>query len=306
MRLPRIVPVLLLATACGGAESARQETMSTGSADMAESAPASAIVPEAAPAEPAPSAAQGVEEGLAAAPAAAPMLIRAGNATVVVDSLERGVAALRALAARHGGYVGGVSMTGGARESRHATLELRIPSARFDSALAGLNPVGRVESVSVSAEDVGEEYADVEARVANARRLEARLLDLLERRTGRLEELLQLEREVARVREEIERYEGRMRYLRTRASVSTLMVTLHEPEALIGPRAGEQPIRDAFRQAWENFVYLVAGLIAASGVLLPLALLAFLAWRLVRRFRRRERAGPATPPAGGKQTRGDH
>lgn len=293
MRLPRALPLLLLAAACGAAESARQAEFSTGSADMAQSAPASAVVAEAAPAEPAPPG-QGVEGGLAAAPAAAPMLIRTGSATVVVDSLERGVAALRALAARHGGYVGGVSMTGGARESRHATLELRIPSARFDSALAGLNPVGRVESVSVSAQDVGEEYADVEARVANARRLEARLLDLLERRTGRLEELLQLEREVARVRQEIERYEGRMRYLRTRASVSTLTVTLREPQALIGPRAGEQPIRDAFRRAWENFVGLLAGLIAASGVLLPLALLAFLAWRLVRRLRRGGRAATAT------------
>lgn len=296
MRAFRPTALLLLLAACGGADQSREAVFSTDAGgEVAQDAPLAVTLERAVHApEPVPTAAsgtaQGVEAGIAAAqpaPAAQPMLIRTGTATVRVDSLERAVAALRALAVRHGGYVGGVSMTGGARESRHATLELRIPSARFDSALAGLNPVGRVESVSVSAEDVGEQYADVEARVANARRLEARLLELLDRRTGRLEELLQLERELARVRQEIERYEGRLRYLSTRVSVSTLTVTLREPEALIGPRPGERPIRDAFRQAWENFVSLVAGLIAASGVLLPLALLAYLAWRAYRRLRRR-------------------
>jgi hypothetical protein len=145
-----------------------------------------------------------------------------------------------------------------------------------------------VEQVNISAEDVGEEYTDVTARVANARRLESRLLDLLDRRTGRLEEVLNLERELARVREEIERYEGRLRYLRTRSSISLLTVTLHEPGPVLG-RPGERPIRDAFGQAWRNLVGMIAGLIAASGVLIPLALLGYALWRAFRWMRRRDR-----------------
>ena len=217
-----------------------------------------------------------------------PMLIRTGTATIEVDSLEAGIAQLRALAVRLGGLVGNTAITSGAEEARRATVELRIPSASFDRAVSGLAPIGRVEAVNVTAEDVGEEFTDVTARVANARRLETRLLDLLERRTGRLEEVLNIERELARVREEIERYEGRLRYLRTRASVSVLTITLHEPGSVLG-RPGERPIRDAFGQAWRNLVGLIAGLIAASGVLIPLALLAYLLWRGFRWMRRRDR-----------------
>src|SRR5205823_10851551 len=75
-------------------------------------------------------------------------------------------------------------------------------------------PIGKLESVNVSAEDVGEEYVDVAARMANARRLESRLIDLLAARTGKLKDVLDVEQELARVREEIERYEGRLRYLK--------------------------------------------------------------------------------------------
>lgn len=221
-----------------------------------------------------------------------PMLVRTGTANVEVDSLEQGIAQVRAMTRRLGGIVGNTTVTAGSEQSRQASIELRIPSERFDEAVGGLSPIGRVRQVNVTAEDVGEEYTDVSARVANARRLEARLLDLLDRRTGRLEEILNLEREVARVREEIERYEGRLRYLRTRASVSLLTITLHEPGAVL-TTPGERPIRDAFAEAWRNFVYLVAGLIASSGVLIPLGLVLYGLWRAWRWKRRRDRDADA-------------
>ncbi|HEX2209447.1 MAG TPA: DUF4349 domain-containing protein [Longimicrobium sp.] len=216
-----------------------------------------------------------------------PMLIRTGSATVEVDSVERAIAQVRALARQLGGIVGNTAITSGAEQARQASVELRIPSANFDRAVTGLSPLGRVEQVNVTAEDVGEQFTDVTARVANARRLEARLLDLLDRRTGRLEEILNLERELARVREEIERYEGRLRYLRTRSSISVLTIVLHEPRAVLGA-PGERPIRDAFAAAWRNFVELIAGIIAASGMVIPLGLLAFGLWRALRWMRRRE------------------
>jgi hypothetical protein len=191
----------------------------------------------------------------------------------------------------------------GRDQVRTATLELRIPAARWDEALKGLEPLGRVEAVNVAAEDVGEEYTDLTARVANARRLEERLLQLLATRTGKLEDVLAVERELARVREEVERMEGRMRYLRARAATSTLSVTIHEPFPVLGS-VGSNPIVDAFRRAWVNFVGFVAGFIGALGFLVPLGVLLAGAWWLWRRFapRRRPRAprptrgvGPLTP-----------
>ena len=125
---------------------------------------------------------------------------------------------------------------------------------------------------------------DVQARVANARRLEARLIDLLANRTGKLSDALSVERELARVREEIERYEGRMRYLRTRSAISTMTVTVHEPAPVLGSKPGDNPIAQAFRDAWRGFIALIAGIIASLGVLIPLAVIAWIGWVLYRRF----------------------
>lgn len=221
------------------------------------------------------------------------MVVRSGTAAIEVDSLEPAVAAIRRLAARVGGHVGGASLLGGDRSARSATLELRMPAERFDELVAGLAPVGTVEHVNVTAEDVGEQYVDLAARAENARRLEDRLVDLLAARTGKLADVLAVERELARVREEIERIEGRMRWLRTRAEMSSLAVTVYEPGPLVGV-PGDHPIRDALRQAWRNAVAFVAWLIAASGVLIPLAILAGVGLSLWRRFAPRRSPRPAT------------
>ncbi len=326
MTLPRalrIAPLALLLAACsGGASSDNAMREEAASIDHEQSGSAgSAVAPAmpmpvptrgmqdlSAPAE-APQSADGVAQGVQAGPAQAPgapaaaadtaaipaMIIRTGVATVQVDSLEPAVARVRQLAQRVGGYVANTSQQGGERETRQATLELKVPARRFDEALRGLRPLGEVESVGVTTQDVGEEFVDVTARVANSRRLEERLLGLLENRTGRLEDVLAVERELARVRESIERQEGRLRYLRTRVAVSTLTVNLHEPHPVVGDYPGANPILAAFRQAWRNFVGFVAGFIASLGILVPLGVVLWVLWLLLRRVRWRRRPPPPPP-----------
>jgi hypothetical protein len=207
------------------------------------------------------------------------MLVRTGHAALEVDSLGLALARAHELAARLGGFVAGTQAQAGRGTHRHASLELRVPTARFDELVQGLGALGSVEQVQVTTEEVGEEYTDVAARIANGRRLEARLLDLLALRTGKLQDALVVEREVARVREEIERHEARLRYLQSRAATSRLTLALHEPLPVI---AGPSPIAQAARQAWRNAVELVAAAIALAGTLAPVALAAaaaLWAWR---------------------------
>lgn len=304
----------LCSGACGG--DARQSSATDGAAGDAV---ADQSVPSATLAAPPMARRAAKEEGLAvaAAPGAAPvppgapsqltdsqasivpaMLIRTGEATVEVRQLDTAVAAARRMIESLGGFVGGMSVQGGRDEVRTATLVLKLPAQRFEQAMAGLGGLGKVEHQSASTEDVGEEFADLTARMANARRLEARLLDLLTRRTGKLEEVLAVERELSRVREEIERMEGRSRYLRSRAAVSTLTLTLHEPRPLVGT-VGTHPIAEAFRDAWRNFVRFVASFIASLGVLMPLtAIVAALVWG-TRRLG--WWSGKPRPPGGGSE-----
>ncbi len=224
---------------------------------------------------------------------ASAMIIRTGTASIEVDSLESGIAAIRALATSLGGYVANTSMQAGNAQVHSATLQLRLPSVRFDDALAALRPIGKLESTNVNAEDVGEEYVDVSAQVANGRKLEQRLIQILATRTGKLSDVLAVERELARVRGEIDRQEGRLRYLRAHAAMSTLAVTVHEPLPIVGQQGSGGVIAESFRQAWRNFVSFVAGFIAALGTLVPLVvLLGLVGYGVVRVARRTKRQLP--------------
>ncbi len=216
---------------------------------------------------PPPASASGFQD-VAAAPA---MMIRTGYATLEVSRLDPAIGKIRALAAKSGGYVTNSSTSGGRDQVRAAMLELRVPAPRYDETVAALVEIGRVEVTQTNAEDVGEEFVDVTARVDNARKLENRLIELLANRTGRLQDVLAVERELARIRTEIDQLEGRLRFLKNRVALSTLTVNLHEPQPLIGNTPGENPIEAAIKQAWRNFVGFFAAIIAAMGVLIPLA-----------------------------------
>lgn len=215
------------------------------------------------------------------------MLIRTGHAFIEVEKVDPAVIKIRQLAVQVGGYITNSSISGGRDQIRQATLELKIPAAQYDQAVGSLSTIGKVETVASNAQDVGEEFVDVTARVTNARRLEERLISLLANRTGKLDEVLRVERELARVREEIERYEGRLRFLTSRVAMSTLSITVHEPAPILGNNPGENPIAAALRRAWRNFVALLAGVIASLGVLIPLALVGYAGWYGYKRWRRR-------------------
>lgn len=255
-----------------------------GETNMSASAPAPALEDAAAQTSPTSSDLPG---SAATSDIAPTMVIRNGTASVEVDKLDPATVKLRQLAAQLGGYIANSSMSGGRDQVRSATLELKIPAQRFDQAINGLNTLGKVEAVNSTAEDVGEEYVDINARVTNAHRLEDRLVELLANRTGRLQDVLSVERELARVREQIERYEGRLRYLKSRVATSTLSVTVHEPLPLLGDGPGQNPIVAAIRAAWRNFVSFIAGGIALLGILIPLAAIVFAGWIAYRKIRRK-------------------
>jgi hypothetical protein len=213
------------------------------------------------------------------------MVIRTGTAAIRIDSLEPAIVRVRSLAQRVGGYVANTTVQAGSTQYRQASLEVQVPAARFDDLVAELGSLGKVESVNVRAEDVGEEFVDISARVTNSRRLEERLIDLLATRTGRLQDVLAVERELARVREEIERYQGRLRFLKSRAAMSALTISVHEPLPLVD-HPGRNVIVEAFKAAWRNFVGLIAGIISSLGIVVPILVAAGSAVAGIRRLRR--------------------
>jgi hypothetical protein len=222
------------------------------------------------------------------------MIIRTGQAWIDVDSLDSAISAVHTMAGRVGGFIANTTIQSGEGQRHAATLEIKIPSVNYEQAMGGLDAIGKLRSSTTTAADVGEEYVDVNARMSNARRLEERLVNLLANRTGKLDDVLAVERELARVREEIERYEGRLRYLHTQLAMSTLTVNLTEPAPIVG-EPGHNVLAESFKQAWRNLVTVIANGIELLGGLLPLLVLGVALFFGLRRLRKRP-AGAATAP----------
>ncbi len=157
-----------------------------------------------------------------------------------------------------------------------------------------LKTVGVVLEESQSGDDVTEQVVDVESRLSNARNTEKRLVDLLQKRTGDLADVLAAEREIARVREEIERFDAQRKNLERRVTYATLNLEVTE-EQHAALDLGPQPVSGRFRDAF--VAGLTDALDSALGfglflvrvgpmLLLWSAILAWPVWAAVRRNRR--------------------
>jgi hypothetical protein len=209
-----------------------------------------------------------------------------------VDSIDRALPAIKKLTEAEGGYLGDESRSQN-EYARSASLTCRVPAEKLEGILEKLRALGKIENLSISAEDITEAYFNLEIRIANQKLLEKRLLDLLGRPSNKLGDLLQIEREYARVRGEIDELEGRRRFWDNQVALSTLVIHLREPlPALAGEGGGVlRTLARSFKEAGENFVSTVAGIIALSGAALPIAFVLWLLFYLWKRRRRRAATG---------------
>lgn len=132
---------------------------------------------------------------------------------------RRTLALTRAHGERLGGYV--------ERETLE-TVTLRLPAARLDEALKAIEAFAEVTDRRVEAQDVTSAYVDLKVRVDNARRLSQRLGMLLNM-SREVDEILRIERELARATGALERLEAQMRLMDTQTRYACLNVSVHQP-----------------------------------------------------------------------------
>lgn len=180
-------------------------------------------------------------------------------------------------------------------------LQLRGEPAWLRTFLEGLSgdaqaAGGKVTSTNVTTEDLTRSLIDTEARLRAARTLRDRLQALLASRPGRLSDLLDVERELARVQGDIDSTESNLAVMRTRVAMSTLTVDYTSAGAPVTDRTLE-PIK----QALVRFIGIVAegigAMIQIVAYLLPWALLLWLVVWLLRLWGRRRKAAKAKAAA---------
>jgi RNA polymerase sigma factor (sigma-70 family) len=127
-----------------------------------------------------------------------PMIMRTSQLTIAVKEFAKTRPILDEILKRHGGYLGRSNISSPIDSGPVLEAILRVPSDQFDAAMAELKALGRVESESQTGEEITQQYVDLEARLFNARNSEKRLTDLLRERTGKLADVLAVEKEIER------------------------------------------------------------------------------------------------------------
>ena len=219
-------------------------------------------------------------------------LIRNGDMTIEVKSVEAALAALGQIVRSVGGQSTNQLERQNEYGGRIASVTCLVPAERLDAAIDAARGLGEPQSLSFRTEDVTTSYFDVSVRIDTQKQLERQLVALLKRPSNRLSDLLEIEREAARVREEIDQLEGRIRLWDSQIAMSSLVIALQEPAPIVAGTGGPLlTLIASFADAGENFVLTVAGLIAVSGSVLPIVmLLAGPAWLAGRAWRRRRAA----------------
>ena len=149
-----------------------------------------------------------------------------------------------------GGYLTDISLSRQQGEQRSGRWQARVPAESFHEFLEGLDDIGVPERRQVSGQDVTEEYVDLEVRLANKKRLEEKLLELMKAKSGSVADVIEFERQVATVREEIERMEGRFRYLTNRSELSAITISLREVHEYVPPQ--EPTFATRFDETWTS------------------------------------------------------
>jgi hypothetical protein len=222
-------------------------------------------------------------------------LIRSAELSIELQHYDAGVRRAEEIAESLGGFVADARATSSAGERASGTLSLRVPADRFDEALRRLSELGNVRARAIQTQDVSREYFDLETRVRVKRDAEARMREVLRNRPARLTDIVEAERELTRIVEEIETMEGQRLLYDRQVAMATVSVTLFEPG--VTPPAVEpsflEPIRRALREASRALSSSVAGLIYVAAAGLPWAAVAAFAAMLVRRVRARRLARAA-------------
>ncbi|MGC9326729.1 MAG: DUF4349 domain-containing protein, partial [Candidatus Hinthialibacter sp.] len=224
-------------------------------------------------------------------------IIRNANMLVEVEQLADAQSNVERIVSEAGGLTAQLTL----REKDKppwAQYTLWIPAERLDVVIEECKKLGEVDHLESAIQDITEQYFDQETRIRNLQRQEERLLNLFERDTVKMEELLKVEQEIARVRTQIEQMQGRRRLWDRQVQFSTLTLNLRQtpeekPIAESKPKDVFTPLRRAFLDAVAVMMYslslmtkLISWIISFAIFAVPWIAIILIGWYIGKRFSR--------------------
>jgi len=157
-------------------------------------------------------------------------LIRNAQLDLEVKSFQTAMDEIATMTKAAGGYVDTSNSERGGNGKRQGTVVVKVLPQNLDDFLLKLRGLGVVKNQSVSTDDVTKDYFDTQARLDNSRRMETQLQDLLKRENGKVSDLLAVERELGRVRGNIEQMQGQLKLYDFEVQYATVTIQLSEKD----------------------------------------------------------------------------
>lgn len=214
------------------------------------------------------------------------MIIRIGTMSVEVEKFDDAAVKVTEIVKKNGGYISNTTSSQNSSGKKQGTLVLKVPADKYDGLIAEVSTVGKVMNQNINANDITEEYIDLEARLKTQRELEQRLLKLLSEKTARLTDVVEVEQKLASVRQIIESIDGKMRHMRNQSEMSTLTLSLYEPAILQTSSGGGffYELGQGVKKGLRGFTEILAGMITLFIALLPIIIFVFIILWIIRRI----------------------
>ena len=200
------------------------------------------------------------------APAAAPvspditrMVVHTANIELSVKSLAETQTSVERITDEVKGYIAKSDIAGSSGDRRAGTWTLKVPVGQYRETLGKLAALGSLVKQSADSQDVTEEFYDLGARVKSLKAEEEVLQKLLKEAVARLDEIIKIREQIKLVRLDIDRAEGRMKYLATRADLSTIVVTAREEGVYAAPPVTPPPAATPLRRGGRRHLQAVVG-----------------------------------------------
>ncbi|HPN54985.1 MAG TPA: DUF4349 domain-containing protein [Candidatus Moranbacteria bacterium] len=212
-------------------------------------------------------------------------IIKNGNLTLKVDSTDEAESKITEVAKNNSGEVLSSSFYRTVKNVKSGSITVKVPVANFEKAFVEIKKVASlVVRESTSGQDVTEQYIDLQAQLKNRQAEEQSFVKILDQ-AQKIQDVLDVTAQLARVRGNIEQLQGRIKYLDSQTDMSTILVNLSEDQSItvIDSWRPWQVVKDSFNSLIKGLQGFVNFLIRFFIALLPLLIIwAIIIWVVYR------------------------
>lgn len=202
-------------------------------------------------------------------------IIKEGSLSIRVGDADTTVSEIRGVVEYHGGIIFSVNLYENAQGVKSGTVVIKVPVEKFEAAIIGVKEkASLVLQETSSGRDVGEEYVDIQARLANKQAEEKAFIEILSNADD-TEDIIKITKELSRVRGEIEQMQARLRFLDSRTDMSTITIQLSEDQnvTFVDTWRPAQEVKEALNKLFTSLKGFISMSIVFVIWFLPMALM---------------------------------